>query len=307
MTVNWQSLGIDRVLHFPITAFAPDGALEVTATVEHVRRRMPFGPGGVFVACGTGEFSSLIPDEFERVVRAVVSEVAGRVPVIAGAGHGAGVTRTFLDLAADAGADGVLLFPPTGPRAGSAGLAAHYASVASTSPLPLILYQRDGVIFDAEILDAVAAIDQIVGIKDGVGDSEQLQLLSRRARGRWALFNGLPTAEASALTFGGLGVTAYSSATFAFFPEMAVEFKSALTDGVLDRVGMMLDRFFVPLARLRDRGRGYAVSLVKAGLELRGETAGAPRPPLDRVSAHHYDELARLIEAGHHLLEEVRA
>lgn len=66
----------------------------------------------------------------------------------------------------------------------------------------------------------------------------------------------------------------------------------------------LLDGFFAPLVELRNQGRGYAVSLVKAGVRLEGLAVGEVRPPLSEPSADHVAALAALIARGRALLEE---
>ena len=56
--------------------------------------------------------------------------------------------------------------------------------------------------------------------------------------------------------------------------------------------------FYHPLARLRAKGTGYAVSLIKAGAELAGYRSGGVRPPLTEVTPEHREELARILAAG---------
>ncbi|MGA8787726.1 MAG: dihydrodipicolinate synthase family protein, partial [Paenarthrobacter sp.] len=79
-------MNFDGVLFFPVTPFAEDGTVDVALLKEHITSRLPFGPGGVFPACGTGEFHALSIDEIRTVVTAAVEAVAGAVPVVSGAG-----------------------------------------------------------------------------------------------------------------------------------------------------------------------------------------------------------------------------
>ena len=101
------------LLFFPITPYQSDGEVDVTELAAHVRRGVDAGAGGVFVACGTGEFSALEQDEYAAVVRAAVEAVAGLVPVFAGAGGPVRTARRFADRAKDAGADGSCCCRPT--------------------------------------------------------------------------------------------------------------------------------------------------------------------------------------------------
>jgi 5-dehydro-4-deoxyglucarate dehydratase len=111
----------DGVLFFPVTPFTPEGAVDVEILKEHITSRLPYGPGGVFPACGTGEFHALSIDEVRTVVTAAVEAVAGQVPVVAGAGGPLGHALAAARVAEEAGADALLVLPAflvTGPTEG---------------------------------------------------------------------------------------------------------------------------------------------------------------------------------------------
>src|ERR1700691_2407107 len=100
------------LLFFPITPYQSDGEVDLDELAAHVGRGVDAGAGGVFVACGTGEFSALEPGEYAETGRGAVSPVGGGVPFSAGAGGPVRTARRFADLAAAGGADGILLLPP---------------------------------------------------------------------------------------------------------------------------------------------------------------------------------------------------
>jgi 5-dehydro-4-deoxyglucarate dehydratase len=112
---------------------------------------------------------------------------------------------------------------------------------------------------------------------------------------RLTYIGGLPTAETYALPYLELGVTTYSSAIFNFLPEWAVTFYKAAR--ARDRATVMagLRDFVLPYVALRNRGRGYAVSIVKAGMTAVGRPAGPVRAPLTDLSPAEAAELAVLI------------
>ncbi|ARF54749.1 5-dehydro-4-deoxyglucarate dehydratase [Streptomyces gilvosporeus] len=297
---------LDGPLFFPVTAFAPDGAVDLEAFRGHVRDGIAAGAGAVFACCGTGEFHALTPDECAACVAVAVEEAAGRVPVIAGAGYGTALAVQFARLAHEAGADGLLAMPPYLVVAGQRGLLRHYRQLAAATPLPVIVYQRDTVVFEPATVVALAGTPGIIGLKDGLGDLDLLQRILGAVRTEapgedFLCFNGLPTAELTAPAYLGLGVRRYSSAVFAFAPEIALAFRRALLAGDQDTVGRLLDGFYRPLAELRSQGRGYAVSLVKAGVRLRGRDVGEVRPPLEAPDPVHIERLARLIGRGRDL------
>ncbi|MFE6827375.1 5-dehydro-4-deoxyglucarate dehydratase [Streptomyces sp. NPDC057690] len=297
-------------LFFPVTAYGPDGTLDLDTYRAHVRRGVEAGAAAVFAACGTGEFHALAPEEFEACVRAAVTETAGRVPVVAGAGYGTALAVRYAKLAESAGADGLLAMPPYLVVAAQEGLLRHYREVAAATALPVIVYQRDNAVFTPGTVVELARTEGIIGLKDGLGDLDLMQRTVSAVRtevpGDFLYFNGLPTAEQTQLAYRALGVTLYSSAVFCFAPEIALAFHRALTTGDDTTVHRLLDGFYRPFVELRAQGRGYAVSLVKAGVRLRGLDVGEVRPPLHEPSEDHVKQLAQVIERGYALLEEDR-
>ncbi|MGA5361891.1 5-dehydro-4-deoxyglucarate dehydratase [Streptomyces purpurascens] len=297
-------------LFFPVTAYGPDGSVDLGAYRTHVRRGVEAGAAAVFACCGTGEFHALTPEEFERCVRAAVEATEGRVPVVAGAGYGTALAVRYARLAEAAGADGLLGMPPYLVVAGQEGLLRHYREVAAATSLPVVVYQRDNAVFTPETVVELARTDGIIGLKDGLGDLDLMQRIISAVRmevpGDFLYFNGLPTAEQTQLAYRALGVTLYSSAVFCFAPELALAFHQALGNGDERTVEKLLDGFFRPFVELRAQGRGYAVALVKAGVRLRGLDVGEVRPPLHEPTEDHVKQLAELIERGYALLEEAK-
>ncbi|MCL7378621.1 5-dehydro-4-deoxyglucarate dehydratase [Streptomyces sp. 35G-GA-8] len=294
-------------LFFPVTAYGPDGALDLDAYRAHVREGVAAGAAAVFACCGTGEFHALAPEEFLACVAAAVEETAGRVPVVAGAGYGTALAVQYARLAEEAGADGLLAMPPYLVVADQEGLLRHYTALAGATSLETIVYQRDNAVFTPETVVELARVDGIVGLKDGYGDLELMQRIISAVRTEepdrdFLYFNGLPTAELTGLAYRGIGVTLYSSAVFCFVPEIALAFHRALTTGDDTTVNRLLDGFYRPLVELRGKGRGYAVSLVKAGVRLGGLDVGEVRPPLSEPGPAHIKELAEIIERGRALL-----
>ncbi|MFJ3143911.1 5-dehydro-4-deoxyglucarate dehydratase [Streptomyces halstedii] len=298
-------------LFFPVTAYGPDGGVDLEAFRAHVRAGVDAGAAAVFACCGTGEFHALTPQEFRLVVAAAVEETAGAVPVVAGAGYGTALAVQFARLAEEAGADGLLAMPPYLVVADQRGLLAHYTALAAATRLETIVYQRDNAVFTPETVLALARTPGIVGLKDGHGDLDLMQRVLGAVRtgapdADFLYFNGLPTAELTSLAYRGIGVTLYSSAVFAFAPDIALAFYRALSSGEAELTDALLDHFYRPLVELRARGRGYAVSLVKAGVRLGGLDVGTVRTPLTEPPAAHIEELAVLIATGRALLEKHR-
>ncbi|TYB50171.1 5-dehydro-4-deoxyglucarate dehydratase [Nonomuraea sp. PA05] len=294
---------LDGVLFFPVTPFDPDGALAEPTLARHVSQGVAAGPGAVFAACGTGEFNALDLEEYTRVVSTAVTATAGRVPVFAGTGGPLPTARTLARAAAAEGADGLLVMPPYLVNGPISGLVRYVREVAAAGELPTVVYQRGTARFTPEAVATLAAeVPNIVGFKDGLGDFDLLQriiLTVRRTTTKpFTFFNGLPTAELTMPAYRGIGVNLYSSAVFAFAPEISLAFHKAVTGGDEGMVRRLLTGFYLPLVELRDLVPGYAVSLVKAGVRLRGLDVGGVRAPLVDPIEEHVRVLEGLIEVG---------
>ena len=293
------------LLSFPLTPFTADGKVNLAVLADHVEQQLAAGPSGLFVACGTGEFSSLSLPEYRDVVGAAVQVCAGRAPVFAGAGGGAAMARDFAAAAGEAGADGLLLLPPYLVHSTPAGLVEHVRLVAEATSLPITVYQRANAVLDPAAAVALLDLPTVVGIKDGRGDvSAMLRLVTAiRTSGhpRAAVFgflNGLPTAELSVQAYRAIGVESYSSAVLCFVPDIATAFYRAVDSGDAATVQRLLAAFYLPFVALRDLVPGYAVALVKAGARLEGLDMGPVRPPLVDATEEHVAQLATIVAAG---------
>jgi len=285
------------LLSFPVTHFSADAsAFEEHAYRDHIEWLLEHRPAGLFAAGGTGEYFSLTLEEFSSVVAAAVGQTSGRVPVVAGCGYGTAAAKQFAQAAEAAGADGLLLFPPYLIQPDPAGLAAHVEAVCASTKLGVIFYNRDNAVLnDVWIEKLCDRCPNLVGFKDGLGDIELMTRIYARMRERLTYIGGLPTAETFALPYLEMGVTTYSSAIFNFLPNFAQEFYAAVRRRDHDAVYRELKDFVLPYTEIRNRRRGYAVSIVKAGMRVVGRPAGPVRTPLIDLDAGEMEALSRLI------------
>ncbi|PSL51603.1 5-dehydro-4-deoxyglucarate dehydratase [Saccharothrix carnea] len=285
------------LLSFPVTHFDADLRFDEPRYREHLAWQASFDVAGLFAAGGTGEGFSLTPAEVDRVVRAAVDEVGGEVPVIAPATGATAVSVEQARAAEAAGASGVLLFPPYLTEASQRGLVEHVSAVCRATGLGVIVYSRaNAVLTDTTVAELADRNPNLIGLKDGIGDIEQLTRTYARVGDRLMYIGGLPTAETFALPLLQLGVTTYSSALFNFVPEFALKFYAAVRAQDRTAVYGMLRDFVIPYLDLRDRQRGYAVSIVKAGLTAVGRDGGPVRPPLTDLTDDERARLAALVQ-----------
>jgi 5-dehydro-4-deoxyglucarate dehydratase len=285
------------LLSFPVTHFKTDLSFDEPRYREHCDWLLQHGVTGLFAAGGTGEFFALTPQEAVQVCRAAVEETRGRVPVIAGCGYGTALAIEMAKAAEKAGANGILLLPPYLMTPSQAGLAAHIQAVCKATSLAVIVYNRDNSIVNEDTLAQLCEqCPNLVGFKDGVGDVELMMRVYSRLGDRLVYIGGLPTAETFAMPYLEMGVTTYSSAIFNFLPAWALSFYQAVRARDHARVIHELNAFVLPYIAIRNRGRGYAVSIVKAGCTVVGRHAGPVRPPLTDLTPAELDELRALID-----------
>jgi 5-dehydro-4-deoxyglucarate dehydratase len=292
-----QSILAQGLLSFPLTDFDAAGNFEPQGYAKRLEWLMPYGASALFAAGGTGEFFSLTADEYPQIIQRAVQVCAGQVPIIAGAG---GPTRFAMQCAQEAekaGAAGILLLPHYLTEAGQEGLAAHVEAVCRSTRLGVIVYNRGACRLSPDTLARLAErCPNLVGFKDGMGDIELMVSIYQRMGDRLAYLGGLPTAEVYAAAYKALGTPVYSSAVFNFIPKTAMDFYAAVRDDDRATQDHLLKTFFLPYLAIRNKGAGYAVSIVKSGARLVGHSAGPVRPPLTELHASEEAQLRELIE-----------
>jgi 5-dehydro-4-deoxyglucarate dehydratase len=291
-----QALG-HGLLSFPLTDFDAELRFDASGYAARLEWLMPYGATVLFAAGGTGEFFSLEPGEYTKVVEAATQSCRGRVPIVAGAGGGTTLAIAYAQAAQAAGAQGILLLPHYLTEATQEGLAAHVEAVCKSVRIGVIVYNRGACRLGVSSLRQLAdRCPNLIGFKDGLGDIERMVAIHQGLGDRFAYIGGLPTAEVYAHAYRALGVPTYSSAVFNFIPRTAMDFYQAYVSGDLATTNRLLQEFFIPYLEIRNRGEGYAVSIVKAGARLVGHGAGPVRPPLSDLKTPEVEALRLLIE-----------
>jgi len=289
---------LSGLLSFPITDFDADNKFDAGSYKKRLEWLMPYGATALFAAGGTGEFFSLAQNEYSAVVQAAIDTCKGRVPIIAGAGYGTATAIQYAQEAERIGAQGLLLLPHYLTEATQAGIEEHIATFCAATKLGVIVYNRGACRLGPDALARLAdRCPNLVGFKDGIGDIELMVSIRRRMGDRFAYLGGLPTAEIFAQAYKAMGVPVYSSAVFNFIPKTAMDFYNALAKDDHAICNRIMDNFFMPYLRIRNRGAGYAVSIIKAGARLVGHGGGKVRTPLTELSVEETAELKALIEA----------
>ena len=292
-----KALLSDGLLSFPLTDFDASGQFNARAYAGRLEWLAPYGAKALFAAGGTGEFFSLDGHEYPIIIKTAVDACRGRVPIIAGAG---GPTRFAIQCARaaeEAGAQGVLLLPHYLTEASQEGLIAHIQQVCDSVDFGVVVYNRNVCRLTPQSLAILAErCPNLIGFKDGIGDIELMSSIYMKMGDRLAYLGGLATAEVYAAAYKALGTPVYSSAVFNFIPKTALQFYHAVAQDDMATQHRLLRDFFMPYLEIRNRGPGYAVSIVKAGARLVGRDAGPVRAPLTDLKPAEVEQLDALIK-----------
>jgi 5-dehydro-4-deoxyglucarate dehydratase len=284
------------LLSFPITDFDASGQFNASTYASRLEWFLEHDISSIFVAGGTGEFFSIDEKEYEEIVQVSVATVKEKVPVISSTGKSVREGIRLAAIAEKAGVNALLLFPPYLTECPQDGAVEYAKQIINSTKLPVIYYNRANGSLNASNLEKLAAAcPNLIGLKDGTGNIAELNDIIRTLGNRLSYIGGVPTAEIMAEAYLSIGVNTYSSAAFNFVPELANRFYKALRAGDKAVVEQITRDFYIPLVRLRGRKNGYAVSLIKAGAEIIGRSAGAVRPPLSMPTDAEVEELKRLI------------
>ena len=193
-----------------VTPFQKDGSVEFAKLTELVTWHIGQGTDGIVALGTTGESSTMSHEEDDNVARCVIETVAGRIPVIVGAGSNC--TQTQLEKSeryAAMGADGLLLITPYYNKANDEGMYRHFATVADKADCPIILYNvpgRTGCSISPACCARLAKHPNIVGIKEASGDIAYTAKIARLVGEDFCLFSGNDDMILPVLSLGGCGV-----------------------------------------------------------------------------------------------------
>lgn len=198
-----------------VTPFKRDLSLDEENFRKLVRRQIQEGIN-FLVPCGTtGENPTLSRTEHLRVVEITLEEAQGKVPVLAGCGGYN--TAEVIELGKELrtmGADGLLSVTPYYNKPTQEGLYQHYKAIAASVPLPIVVYSvagRTGVNVEPATLKRLAAIDNIVGVKEASGNAGQMAAVVQEVPETFNVLSGDDVLTIPLIALGGRGVVSVLS------------------------------------------------------------------------------------------------
>jgi 4-hydroxy-tetrahydrodipicolinate synthase len=279
-----------------VTPMREDGAIDRAALKRLVDWHVESGTDAIVAVGTTGESPTLTMDEHTEVIRLAVEYAAERLPVIAGTGSNS--TAEAIELtrhAANVGADACLLVTPYYNKPTQEGLYRHYQAIAEAVPIPQILYNvpsRTVCDLLPETVQRLAAIPNIVGIKEATGNLDRARDILKRCGNRLDVYSG---DDATALELMLLGGNGDISVTANVAPRLMSQMCAAIRAGEV-----------APARAINERLRGLHKHLfieanpipVKWVLTEMGLIDGGIRLPLTPLATLHHETLRTAMRAA---------
>ncbi len=279
-----------------VTPFTRDGAVDEERLRELVEFHISSGTHGI-VPCGTtGESATLSHEEHREVIRIVVDQVKGRVPVIAGAGsNSTAESLSLVQFAKEVKADAALVITPYYNKPTQEGLFRHYSYLAKEADFPMVIYNvpgRTGVDILPSTIGRLSKLPQVIGVKEATGSIRRAtEVLLAVEKEDFALLSGDDFIVYPFLCVGGKGVI---SVVANVVPELMAGLVNAFNEGNHQRA-LELHNRLMPMSE----AMFYETNPipVKTALGMMGKIEPHLRLPLCEMSQTNKERLSKVLES----------
>lgn len=273
-----------RLLTAMVTPFNEDGSVNCEAAADFAEWLLENGSDGLVVEGSTGEAATMFMDEKIEVLKAVVERVNGRAPVIVGAGTNCTASTIELVNAVEAcGVDGLLVVGPYYNKPTQEGYYQHFAAVAKSTTLPIIVYNvpgRTGSNIEPKTIARLAAeFPNIVAVKEAAGNVAQTAELFRVLPENVTIYSG---DDGLILPFMSVGARGVISVLGNIGGQMLQDVMRLYSEGKVAEAAE-LNKKLVPLANSMFI-ESNPIPVKYAVTKVTGINAGAPRLPLTPLS-----------------------
>jgi 4-hydroxy-tetrahydrodipicolinate synthase len=277
-----------------------NGEVDVEGLENLVEFQIGQGIHGL-VPCGTtGETPSMSEAEDRLVIGTVVRVANGRVPVIAGTGsNSTDMAIKYTKMAEEEGADGSLQVSPYYNKPTQEGLYRHFAAIAESTSLPIVLYNipgRTSVNISAETTARLAEIPNIVGTKEATHSMDMASDIRRLCGEEFDILSGDDSLTLPLMSLGGRGVISVAANVA---PAVVSDMVNALLEGDFER-GRELHYDLLPLCRALFIETNPIP--VKTAASILGLCSDEMRLPMVPLAGENLDALRRVMEETNHLL-----
>jgi 4-hydroxy-tetrahydrodipicolinate synthase len=279
-----------------VTPFRRDLSLDEATLRALIRRQIEAGIN-FLVPCGTtGESPTLTRAEHLRVVGIALEEARGKVPVLAGAGGYN--TSEVIELARELermGASGILSVTPYYNKPTQEGLYQHYKAIASAVRLPIVVYSvqgRTGVNIEPATMARLAAIENIVGVKEASGNIGQVATILNQVPTTFTVLSGDDAVTIPVMALGGRGIVSVVSNQI---PGGMTQLAQACLRGDFETARRIQARY-LPLMNVNFVESNPIP--VKAAMGLMGLLEPVYRLPMTPPSPANLARIAKVLEAA---------
>lgn len=258
-----------------------DGSLDHEGTARHLEVLLDSGVAGLVMIGSLGENQSLDREEKVEVVEAAVAAVAGRVPVLSGVAETSVQAAIRHVRACEAvGADGYMVMPSMVYRGDDREVLTHFRTIAKATDRPLMIYNNPLSYFNdvtPALFSKLAAVDQIVAIKESSGDTRRITDLRNEVGDRYAIFTGV---DDLVLESAAVGIDGWVAGIGLAYPYENQRLWDLIQAGEWE-AARKLYRWYTPLLHLDVHAK--LVQNIKLAMQENGlgnEWSRAPRLPL---------------------------
>ena len=276
------------------TPFGPDGQVDYKQLEALVEFQLEHHTDGIVALGSTAETPTLSQEEKDKIAQTVIGKVAGRIPVIVGAGsndtlHAAALARRYEAM----GADGLLVVTPYYNKANKSGMLAHFRTIADGVNIPILLYNvpsRTGCSIPLDVLEELSHHKNIVGIKEASGDIAYVTAAARLLNQDFCMLSGNDDEVLPLLALGGSGVI---SVLANIAPDQTHELVSSYQSGDIAHARDVQLKYLELIHALFAE---TSPAPLKEAMNLLGMKVGSCRLPLGPVSESTRQRLEKALE-----------
>lgn len=292
-----------RTVHLvPLTAYGPDGSLNLELQAQHIRRMYEAGIRVYMPGAGTSEYHNLSANEIVDIVR-VTREASGPdalifAPVGSQLSHAIEIGTRVRDI----GATGVMFMPFTHPYLSNVGVRDYYLQALEQIRLPALIYKKSAIPSDALLLE-LADHPWVVGVKyaeNNMHDFRRVVLADQAASGVGGQKTRIEWLCGSAERFAPFymlaGGTGFTTGAGNICPYLSLAMHAAFAAGEFQH-GMELQQQILPIEDYRAKeGDSFNISMLKHALKLGGVDFGPPRPPQRQLTEKEKLDIEQIIQ-----------
>lgn len=271
-----------------------DGNINYPMAEQLLRRQIDAGIKAVVLAGTTGESPTLSDTEKLTLFRRCKDFAGNSCTIIAGTGSNSTAHAVKLSQAAEAaGADALLVVSPYYNKATNEGLFAHYAAIAGSVKLPVILYNvpsRTGVDIPVSVYQRLSSIENIAGVKEASGDITKIARIRACCPQDFAVWSGNDDQTVPVISLGGQGVISVLSN---ICPVETLSMATAALDGDFDTAAALQCQLLPLIEQLFCEVNPIPV---KAAMQCIGYDCGGCRLPLTQLQPQNLQKLISLLK-----------